>query len=85
MNMANEEGGGRSGMNLLHHLRELIRQGNAEAFAQELNLDPDLTRTWFEQGFTQQGYGAEVARAIGTTVLDRMLLLATRKRGHTAG
>lgn len=43
--MANREGGRRSGMNLLHHLRELIRQGNQEAFAQELNLDPSLTRT----------------------------------------
>jgi hypothetical protein len=34
--------------------------GNAEAFAKELNLDPGRTRTWFDQGFTHQGYGTEV-------------------------
>jgi hypothetical protein len=75
----------RSGMNLMHHLRELIRQRDAEAFAKELNLDPGQTRTWFNQGFTHDGYGVEVIKSVGAHALDRMLLTSQREEGHTHG
>lgn len=77
--MTNPAEAGTGGMNLLHHLRELIRNGNADAFAQELNLDPDQTQIWFDQGFTPEGYGAEVIKALGAHVLDRMMLLRSRR------
>ena len=35
-------------MHDLHHLRNLVQQGNAEAFTKVLNLDPGRTRTWFD-------------------------------------
>ena len=56
----------------LEHLRNLGQQGNAEAFVTELNLDPGRTRTWFDQGFTHQGYGTEVIKALGTYVLGEI-------------
>jgi hypothetical protein len=39
-------------MHDLHHLRNLVQQGNAEAFVKVLNLNPGWTRTRFDQGFT---------------------------------
>jgi hypothetical protein len=72
-------------MNLLHHLRELIRQRNAETFALELSLDPSLTRKWFDEGFTHEGYGAEVIKALGSHVLDRMILLTSGHGGNSGG
>jgi hypothetical protein len=69
----------------LHHLRNLVQQDDAEAFANELNLDPGRTRQWFDQGFTQEGYGAEVIRALGTLVLTRIFSTARDREGHAHG
>jgi hypothetical protein len=71
-------------MHRLEHLRNLVQQGDAEAFASELNLDPGRTRQWFDQGFTHEGYGAEVIRALGTYIMKA--LTNTRDRGgHARG
>ena len=32
----------------LEQLRNLVQQGDSEAFANALNLDPDRTRQWFD-------------------------------------
>jgi hypothetical protein len=67
----------------LHRLRDLIQRGNAEGFAKELNLDSNETREWFEHGFTAEGYGAKVIQAIGTFVLNRILITSNREsRAH---
>lgn len=68
-------------MHHLHHLRNAVQQGNAEAFAKGLNLDPGRTRTWFDQGFTHQGYGTEVAKALGAHVLDEVLTTSASRGG----
>lgn len=68
----------------LECLRNLSQQANASAFAMELNLDPGRTRTWFDQGFTRQGYGTEVIKALGSYVLDEILTNNTR-RGEAHG
>ena len=68
-------------MHRLHHLRNLVQRGNAEAFAKELNLDPGRTRTWFDQGFTHQGYGTEVTKALGAYVLDEILTTSASRGG----
>jgi hypothetical protein len=57
----------------LHHLRELVGRRDADAFARELNLDPEETRRWFERGFGEDGYGVVVAKALGLLVLRRMV------------
>jgi hypothetical protein len=57
----------------LHRLRNLVQQGDADAFANELKLDPVRTGQWFDQGFTLEGYGAEVTKAIGILVLTKIL------------
>ena len=71
-------------MHRLEHLGNLGQQGNAEAFATELNLDPGLTRTWFDKGFTRQGYGTEVIKALRAYVLDEILTTNAR-RGDAHG
>jgi hypothetical protein len=58
----------------LHRLTDLVQRGDAEGFAQELNLDPHETQQWFEQGFTAEGYGATVIQAVGTLVLRRIVI-----------
>ena len=68
-------------MHRLHHLRNLVQRRNAEAFAKELNLDPGRTRTWFDQGFTHQGYGTEVTKAFGAYVLDEILTTSVSRGG----
>ncbi|MCA1853165.1 MAG: class I SAM-dependent methyltransferase [Beggiatoa sp.] len=68
-------------MHRLHHLRNLVQQGNAEAFAKELNLDPGRTRIWFDRGFTHQGYGTEVTKALGAYVLDEILTTSANRGG----
>jgi ubiquinone/menaquinone biosynthesis C-methylase UbiE len=68
-------------MHRLHHLRNLVQQGNAEAFAKELNLDPGRTRTWFDQRFTRKGYGTEVTKALGAYVLDEILTTSASRGG----
>lgn len=77
--MTNAAEAGRGGVNLPHHLREMMRDGDAEAFAHELDLDPELTQTWFDQGFKYEGYGAEVIKALGALVLDRLVVLRSRQ------
>lgn len=64
-------------------LMSLVQRGDAGGFAKELNLDPDRTHQWFERGFTQEGYGAEVIRALGTHMLK--VLTSTRHGGNTHG
>jgi hypothetical protein len=54
----------------------LLRRGDAQEFASELNLDSGQTRQWFDGGFRQDGYGAEVVRALGTLVLTQVLRTA---------
>ena len=66
----------------LHHLRDLVQQGEAEAFANELNLDPRRTREWFDQGLTTDGYGAEVIKAVGTIVLTKILATSRERHAH---
>jgi hypothetical protein len=61
----------------------LVQQRDAGAFAKALNLDPDQTRQWFQLGFTQEGYGAEVIRALGTHMLK--VLTSTRDGGDAHG
>lgn len=56
----------------LGKLRELMQQGDAESFARELNLDAARTREWFAQGFTEDGYGVDVIKALGTAGLRKM-------------
>ncbi len=68
-------------MHRLHHLGDLVQQGNAEAFAEELILDPGRKRTWSEQGFTHQGYGTEVTKALGAYVLDEILTTGASRGG----
>lgn len=63
----------RHGPAQLHRLRDLLQRRDAEGFATELNLDPTETRLWFDRGFGHDGYGAEVVRAVGTLVLERIL------------
>ncbi len=84
---ANEEAheSSRTAPKQLHHLRSLVQQGDAEAFANELNLDPDQTRQWFEQGPTHDGYGADVIRALGNLVLTGILVTARDTEGHADG
>jgi hypothetical protein len=72
-------------MHRLEHLGNLVQQRNAEAFAKELNLDPGRTRTWFDQGFTHQGYGTEVTKALGAYVLDEILTTTRDRGGHAHG
>lgn len=69
----------------LHRLRDLLQQGDAEGFAHELNLDVHQTRQWFDEGFTKDGYGAEVIKALGTLVLTRILTPARDNEGHAHG
>jgi hypothetical protein len=69
---------------ILEKLRNLVQQGDAEAFANELNLDPRRTRQWFDQGFTQEGYGAEVIRALGAIALMK-ILTTMHDRGDAHG
>jgi hypothetical protein len=57
----------------LHRLKTLLQRREAEAFANELNLDPEQIRDWFARGLTHEGYGAEVSKAIGTLVLSRLV------------
>lgn len=70
-------------MHRFEHLRKLVQKGDAEAFASELGLDPHLTRSWFEQGSTPEGYGAEVISALGTHLLKA--LTARHEGGATHG
>ena len=76
---------GASGPTQLHRLRELLQRGDAEAFARELNLDPDETARWFEGGFATDGYGAEALTALGLLVLRRMLLTSPRRKDDVHG
>ena len=69
----------------LPHLRKMVQQGDAEAFAKALNLNPGQTRQWFEQGFTHHGYGAEVIRALGTLVLMKIFAPSSDREGHAHG
>lgn len=75
----------RSAPKQLHHLRDLVQQDDAEAFANELNLDPGRTREWFDQGLTNEGYGAEVIKALGTLVLTRILTPVRNREEHAHG
>jgi hypothetical protein len=75
----------KSGPKQLHHLKDLVQQGDAEAFANELNLDPRRTREWFDRGLTTEGYGAEVIKAIGTLVLTRILTTIHDREKHVHG
>jgi hypothetical protein len=59
-------------MHRLEHLRNLVQQGDAEGFARAIGLDPVRTRQWFDQGFTQEGYGDEVIKALGTHVMKAL-------------
>jgi hypothetical protein len=61
----------------------LVQRGDARGFAKELKLDPDRTRQWFEQGLTQEGYGTEVIRALGTHMLK--VLTSMRDKGEARG
>ena len=76
---------GVSGPVQLHRLRELLQQDDAEAFARELNLDPRETARWFESGFAADGYGAEVVKALGLLVLQRMVLTPPRRKDDVHG
>lgn len=69
----------------LHRLRDLLQQGDAEGFANELNIDVHQTRQWFDEGFRQDGYGAEVIRALGTLVLTRILTTSRDRNEHAHG
>jgi len=69
----------------LHILRDLVRRGDAEAFANELNLDPRQTREWFDRGLTTEGYGAEVIKALGALVLTRIVATTADKEEHAHG
>ncbi len=69
----------------LHRLRDLIKEGDAEGFANELNLDMHQTRQWLDEGFRQHGYGAEVIRALGTLVLTRILTTSRDRNEHAHG
>jgi hypothetical protein len=69
----------------LEHLRKWVQQGDAEAFAKALNLDPGRTRQWFDQGFTHEGYGAEVMKALGTLALMKIFATASHREGHAHG
>jgi hypothetical protein len=66
----------------LHRRERLGSQGNSEGFAKELGLDPNRTRDWFEQGLAQEGYGAEVIRALGTHMLKVLTSARDRKDAH---
>jgi hypothetical protein len=59
-------------MHRLEHLRNLVQQDDAEGFAKAMKLDPAQTRQWFDQGFTEEGYGADVIRTLGTHVLKAL-------------
>lgn len=65
-------------MHRMEHLRNLVQDGDAEGFANAMDLDPGRTRQWFDQGFTHEGYGAEVIRALGTHILKG---LTTQHKG----
>lgn len=69
----------------LHHLRNLVQQGDAEAFAHELNLDPSRTREWFDHGFTREGCGTQVIHALGSLVLTRILTTSRDRNEHAHG
>lgn len=69
----------------LHRLRDLVKQRDAEGFANELNLDVHQTREWFDEGFRQDGYGAEVIRTLGTLVLTRILTTSRDRNEHAHG
>lgn len=77
--------GGMSGPAQLHRLREGVQRGDADVFARELNLDPHETARWFEEGFGAGGYGAEVVKALGLLVLQRMVLTSPRKKNDVDG
>jgi hypothetical protein len=67
-------------MHRRERLMSLVQRGDADGFAKELDLDPDRTRQWFEQGCTQAGYGAEVIRTLGAHMLK--VLTRTRDKGN---
>lgn len=69
----------------LHHLRSLVQQGDAEAFANELKLDAGRTRQWFEQGFRREGYGADVIMALGILVFTGIVTTMPDREGHAHG
>jgi hypothetical protein len=69
----------------LHRLRALLQQGDAEGFANELNLDVHQSRQWFDEGFRQDGYGATVIKAVGTLVLTRILTTSRDRNEHAHG
>ena len=66
----------------LEQLRNLVQQGDSEAFANALNLDPSRTRQWFDQGFTHEGYGAEVMKALGTLALMKIFKTSSHRDRH---
>jgi hypothetical protein len=69
----------------LHRLRDLLQQGDVEGFANELNLDVHQTRQWFDEGFRQDGYGAEVIKVLGTLVLRTILTTSGDRNEHAHG
>jgi hypothetical protein len=69
----------------LHHLRNLLHRGDTQGFANELNLNPQETRQWFERGFPHEGYDGEVIRALGTLVLTRMVTTTRDRKDDTHG
>ena len=73
----------RTGPAQLHRLRDLLQHRDAEGFASELRLDAHKTRQWFDRGFTQEGYGAEIIQALGTLVLTRMLITTGAREDQT--
>jgi hypothetical protein len=75
----------RQGPAQLHRIKELVQRGEAERFANELNLDAQQTRQWFDEGFRQDGYGAEVIRALGTLVLTRILTTSRDRNDQAHG
>jgi hypothetical protein len=59
--------------------RAWFNDASREGFAKERKLDPDRTRQLFEQGLTQEGYGAEMIGVLGTRIL--MVLTSANDRG----
>jgi hypothetical protein len=78
-------GASRQGPAQLHRIKELVQRGDAEGFANLLNLDAHQTRQWFDEGFRQDGYGAEVIRALGTLVLTRILTTSRDRNDQAHG
>jgi hypothetical protein len=50
-----------------------------------LKLDPRRTRKWFDQGFPHDGYGAEVIKALGALVLERIVATIPDREEHAHG